>query len=82
LGQNDEADALYKELTNANVEVLYDERDTQAGQKFADSDLIGIPTRVVVSGRSLEAGGVEVKRRTEEKGEILTKEDFLAKFKK
>ena len=82
LGQNDEADALYKELIDAGVEVLYDDRDTQAGEKFADSDLIGIPTRVVVSGRSIEAGGVEVKRRTEEKGEILAKEDFLAKFKK
>jgi len=64
------------------VEVLFDDRDISAGEKFADSDLIGIPLRVVVSGRSLEAGGVEVKERTAEKGEIVTVADFLARFKK
>ncbi|MFH1430662.1 MAG: aminoacyl--tRNA ligase-related protein [Candidatus Uhrbacteria bacterium] len=51
-------------LSGAGVSVLYDDRDTvSTGEKFADADLIGISTRVVVSERSLEAGGVEYKRR-------------------
>lgn len=44
-----EADELYRELTEAGVEVLYDNRDLRAGERFADSDLLGIPLRVVVS---------------------------------
>jgi prolyl-tRNA synthetase len=82
LGQDAEAEELYTQLVNLGVEVLFDDRDVQAGEKFADSDLIGIPARVVVSKKSLEAGGVEVKERTSDKGEILAKDEFLAKFEK
>ena len=57
------ADTLYEQLTSNGVEVLYDDRDTRAGQKFADSDLIGIPTRLVISPRTLEHDEVEVKKR-------------------
>lgn len=67
-----EADKLYKELSEKHIEVLYDDRsEVSAGEKFADSDLIGIPFRVVVSKRSLEDGGFEIKKRTEEKGKII-----------
>lgn len=73
-----EAEALYTTLTSVGVEVLFDDRaDMSAGAKFADADLIGIPTRVVVSTRSLEAGGVEVKRRTEEKGSVIATQELL-----
>lgn len=76
-----EAETLYTALTKAGVEVLFDDRsDMSAGAKFADADLIGIPTRVVVSTRSLEAGGVEVKKRTEEKGSVITVEAFMNSF--
>jgi len=54
-----EADELYRELTEAKVEVLYDERDARAGEKFADSDLLGLPLRVVVSEKTLAAGKFE-----------------------
>jgi prolyl-tRNA synthetase len=54
-----EAEELYRELTQAGVDVLYDERDLRAGEKFADSDLIGIPLRIVVSPKSLAAGKFE-----------------------
>jgi prolyl-tRNA synthetase len=54
-----EADELYRELSEAGVEVLYDDRDLRAGEKFADSDLIGIPLRVVVSEKTLAAGKFE-----------------------
>jgi len=54
-----EADELYRSLVEAGVEVLYDDRDARAGEKFADSDLIGIPLRVVVSEKTLAAGKFE-----------------------
>ena len=59
-----EADKLFNQLQNAGVEVLYDDRpDVRAGEKFADSDLIGVPTRVVISPKTLAKGLVEVKER-------------------
>lgn len=75
------ADDLYKELQKKNVEVLYDERDTTAGQKFADSDLIGIPNRIVVSEKTIKENKFEFKKRNEEKVELIDKEKLLKKFK-
>jgi prolyl-tRNA synthetase len=57
------ADQLYKDLQSAGVEVLYDNRDERPGVKFADADLIGLPLRLTVGERSLDAGGIEIKRR-------------------
>ncbi len=82
LGKDEEANDLYSKLKEQGLEVLFDDREASAGEKFADSDLIGIPLRVVVSGRSLEAGGVEVKERTTEKGEVLAINELLGRFKK
>ena len=50
------AEALYRELGDAGVEVLLDDRDARPGVKFADAELIGIPHRVVVSERGIDAG--------------------------
>lgn len=58
------ADDLYKELTDAGVEVLYDDRDARAGEKFADSDLVGIPYRVVV-GKKGSDDSFEMVRRSD-----------------
>ncbi len=55
--------AIESELGAKGVEVLVDDRDKGAGEKFADADLIGIPLRLVVSEKSLAAGGVEWKER-------------------
>lgn len=77
LGEDAEAEKICKSLLEKGVEVLFDDRDVSAGEKFADSDLIGIPTRVVVSKKSLAAGGVEVKKRSEEKSEIISTEEFI-----
>lgn len=63
LGADDKAAEVYEALTAAGIEVLYDDRDASAGEKFADSDLMGIPYRVVIGRRSLESGQVEVKYR-------------------
>ncbi len=59
------ADALYQQLQQANVEVLYDDREISAGIKLKDADLIGIPYRLVVGGRGLAQGMVELKRRSQ-----------------
>ena len=60
------ADKLYKELVDAGVEVLYDDReDAAAGVKFNDADLLGMPVRLVVSPRNIKAGVVEIKGRTQ-----------------
>jgi prolyl-tRNA synthetase len=67
-------------LTNSGIEVLFDDREVSAGQKFADSDLIGIPYRMVVSEKSLAAGGVEVKKRDEAKSEIVGIEALAVRF--
>lgn len=66
------AEDIYKKLTGLGVEVLYDDRDARAGEKFADADLIGIPFRVVVSEKTIQAGGVELKKRTEEDTKIIS----------
>jgi prolyl-tRNA synthetase len=80
LGENEEAERIYAELTKKGIEVLFDDREVSAGEKFADSDLIGIPTRVVISKKSLAAGGIEVKRRNESESKIMSFEDFLKLF--
>ncbi len=76
------ANLLYEELERKNIEVLFDDRmDVSAGEKFADSDLIGIPNRIVVSKRSLADGGYEVKKRAENNGKIINQSDLFAMFK-
>lgn len=73
--------SIHTMLKDAGVEVLLDDRtDVSAGEKFADADLIGIPYRIVVSERSLKEGGVEIKKRTEEKGRIVPLDDLLKEF--
>ena len=65
------AKETYEKLTKAGVEVLWDDRgEVTAGEKFADCDLIGIPTRLVVSKKA-EKGKVEVKMRSEEKTKLI-----------
>ena len=59
----DAASALYDELSSAGLTVLFDDRDSSAGVKFADADLIGLPTQVVVGKKGLERGVVERKDR-------------------
>jgi prolyl-tRNA synthetase len=72
------ANQLYEDLEEKGIESLYDDRHgVSAGEKFADSDLIGIPYRVVVSKRSVADGGYEVKKRTEDSGKIVNKEELI-----
>lgn len=75
-----ESEKIYSSLLAESIEVLYDDRlDVSAGEKFSDADLIGIPIRLVVSEKSLEKGGVEVKNRNSDKISIVAIRE-LAKF--
>jgi len=66
------ADDIYKELQEKNIEVLYDDRaDKTAGEKFADADLIGIPTRLIVSKKTVEQNSVELKKRSEKDSKLV-----------
>jgi len=80
-GKNEEARALYDSLTASGVEVLYDDREVNPGEKLADSDLIGIPYRVVVSEKSITAGGVEIKRRNSLDSDIVSIGEVLGRIK-
>ena len=73
-----EANNVYEKLLKNNIEVLFDERvGLSAGEKFADSDLIGIPYRAVVSLRSMKENGIELKKRTEEKGKVVSLDELI-----
>ncbi len=74
------ADALYDELTAKGITVLYDDRDVRPGQKFADSELMGIPHRVTVSDRHLAENQYEYTERTSGETNMLTRDELLAKL--
>ena len=74
-----EANKVYESLEKAGVEVLFDDRGgLSAGEKFADADLLGMPYRAVVSSRSMKENGIEIKKRNEEKGKIVSLDELLA----
>jgi prolyl-tRNA synthetase len=77
-GGEETARRLYADLRSANVEVLYDDRDERAGVKFNDADLIGVPIRLTVSKRSLEAGGVELKLRRSAERSIISQSETVS----
>jgi len=65
----EKGEKLYRRLISQGVEVLYDDRDVRAGEKFADSDLLGIPTRIVVSAKTGDQ--IEIKKRSEQNAELI-----------
>jgi prolyl-tRNA synthetase len=71
-----DGDAIYDSLQKNRITVLYDDREVSAGQKFAEADLIGIPWRVVVS-QKLEAGMVEIKKRSEKNSRVVSVADLI-----
>ena len=76
----DAAQALYDELIAAGIDAALDDRGLRAGQMFADIELIGIPHRVVVSGRGLEAGTFEYRARNAADSENLDRAALLARL--
>ncbi|TSC91923.1 MAG: prolyl-tRNA synthetase [Parcubacteria group bacterium Licking1014_17] len=82
-GAESEADKFYDKLIKAGIDVFYDDRAyATAGEKFNDADLIGIPCRLVISKKTLENDGVEIKKRFDKIGEIAKMDatiDILSK---
>ena len=70
------SDELYEQLEEAGITVLYDDSDKRPGEKFADADLIGIPHRVVVSQKTVEADKFEYKKRIETDSSLLSLEEL------
>ena len=76
----DWTDGIYTSMKSKGVEILYDDRDLRPGQKFADSDLIGIPYRVVASRKMKEEGKFEVVERATGEVSYLREEELYKKF--
>lgn len=76
-GAEKESDDLYEQMIKNKIDVLYDDRDKNAGEKFADADLIGLPVRIVVSKKTLQQGSCEFKKRTESETEIISLSSIL-----
>jgi prolyl-tRNA synthetase len=74
------ADSLYRELWDAGVEVLLDDREERPGVKFKDADLIGIPFRVTVGAKGLERGSVELRGRRDGRVEDVRVEEARQKI--
>lgn len=75
---NQKVENIYQSLLDNDIDVLYDDRDIRAGEKFADADLIGIPNRMVISKRSGDK--IEFKLRNEKDSQLLTLEEILNKI--
>lgn len=73
----EDAEALYRELREVGIDVIFDDRDESPGVKFNDADLIGIPIRLVTSSRNLKAGVIEVKHRDAEEAEQVPRKDLV-----
>ena len=72
-----ETDKIYDMLSKKGISVIYDDRETSAGEKFGDADLMGIPYRLVVSSKNIESGKYELKKRTESDLKMLDIDDIL-----
>ena len=71
------AEEVYRSLQNANISVLFDDREERAGVKFNDADLIGCPLRVTVGEKGLKAGMLEMKARQEKDNRLLSLNEFI-----
>jgi prolyl-tRNA synthetase len=71
-------ESLYQELSQAGVDTVLDDRGLRPGSMFADIELIGIPHRVVVSARGLEAGTFEYRARTDTESRNVSRQELLA----
>lgn len=74
------ADSLYDDLSGRGVEVIYDDRDERPGTKFSDSELLGIPYRLVISERLIREDKYEVTERQSGETSLLTYDELLAKL--
>ena len=69
---------VYQLLKDNNIETLWDDRDKRPGVKFADMEVIGIPMTIIIGERTLETGQIEIKKRKDEKPELVSHQDLLS----
>jgi len=69
------ADRLYRDFEAAGIDVLLDDRDARPGVKFADSELLGIPHRIVIGDRGLSAGKLEYRQRRQSESTEISAAD-------
>jgi len=73
------AESVYDNLISHGIEVLYDDRDVPAGQKFTEADLIGCPFRLVIGAKNLNKRMVEVKRRDRDEVDLVSENELINK---
>lgn len=78
---NQTTDALYNQLTENKISVLYDDREASAGEKLNDADLIGLPWRLVISDKTLAENGAELKSRVQAGTKTIKIEDVVSSIK-
>ncbi|PCJ52141.1 MAG: proline--tRNA ligase [Planctomycetota bacterium] len=76
------SDSLYNELSNKNIDVLFDDRDEKAGFQFKDADLMGIPLRIIVSPKTLKDSEVEFKTRDGSESKRISTNEIVSFIKK
>ncbi len=77
----EKATELYDQFQKAGVEILFDDRQgISAGEKFADSDLIGIPNRIIVSPKTIAQDSVELKSRNAKEVEMVPFTEIISKI--
>ena len=79
-GTDAASERLYRELSAAGRDVLYDDRDERPGGKFATADLIGVPWQVLIGPKGLADGKVELKHRATGERELLSVDDVVARL--
>lgn len=77
-----EADRIFELMHENDIEVLYDDRDLRAGEKFVDADLIGIPVRLVVSEKTMQEGGIEMVARKDGTTSLIPDSAVIERLKK
>lgn len=75
------ADRIYRQLWDAGIDAILDDRDARPGSKFADADLVGFPVRINVGDRGLKEGKVEVKLRREKDAEMVAVDQVIGRVK-
>jgi prolyl-tRNA synthetase len=78
LGRNEDAEKIEKELEEKGIEVLNDDRDVSAGEKFSNADLIGLPYRLVISQKTGDK--IEFKKRDSSEPELLSLEEVITRI--
>jgi len=72
-----QAENVYEKLTTAGYEIFYDDRNAGIGEKLHDADLLGMPYRLVISSKSIDAGGIEITHRATGLVEITALDDII-----